>query len=586
VQGQYSARLPAPGEAAVSKRRALKTFLGEERKMNSKEIKKARHTLEDAGTVADRQGARSFIVEKLRSDAEVLGKRILVVVEEYRSFVATWLTVELPAETKPVALSDDSDKRRKYLMAGILALLVEMGLAGAIFALRGVPWWIGALGALGLTLVLDAALHIVLFGKTQRPKESLRKLKRYVIAPAFAGLLLAVALVVLARYVEGTAAVKFLVLFSLALWLLTMSFMVLAAALFCAAHLYGTTERLERKYLTLEYEERITKAFLAELEVTSRSDGARALPSSAEVATPVAGVDGRPTARPVGSRVFESVGTLLPILALIILGACSSPQAGATPQGGRPTAIAATTQGQPETAAQASVCEVIIDGSGSVVGLEEVWKHVREELPMVVETLGCISLAVSSFNVDGWLLTPLKELQLPVLEVPEQQRTSSEWMSFTNFRDAVAQEEERRLSRARQAHSTSVREALRALEGPILGSGDESPGSDVVGVLRRLSQVRDNRPRYVLLITDGADTRYRRFPAIPAPSGNVHVLVLLAPAKPNDARFTFGKALPASEQWEVKSKDLKRAVPWAKVVPYFSTGLAQQFGSSKTQSGS
>jgi hypothetical protein len=91
--------------------------------------------------------------------------------------------------------------------------------------------------------------------------------------------------------------------------------------------------------------------------------------------------------------------------------------------------------------------------------------------------------------------------------------------------------------------------------------------------LARLGQIRDRRPHLVLVVTDLSDSRYRQLPAIPAPAGQVRVLVLLAPANPAEIRRTVGKRLSAAEQYALRSRELGRAAPWVTAVPFFTEDL-------------
>ena len=71
----------------------------------------------------------------------------------------------------------------------------------------------------------------------------------------------------------------------------------------------------------------------------------------------------------------------------------------------------------------------------------------------------------------------------------------------------------------------------------------------------------DNCPRLVLLVTDLADSRYRKFPEIPKPTGAVRLIVLHVPATRTDAKRTMGKALLGADQYRNRSAQLRRAAP-------------------------
>ncbi len=97
---------------------------------------------------------------------------------------------------------------------------------------------------------------------------------------------------------------------------------------------------------------------------------------------------------------------------------------------------------------------------------------------------------------------------------------------------------------------------------------------------------REPHPEFVIVLTDMADTRHKSVPAIPAPAGDTHVLVLIAPAKPKDAILTIGEALAGPEQFALRSRQLRDAAPWIAVAPHFAKNLASLFTTSAQLSAS
>jgi hypothetical protein len=151
---------------------------------------------------------------------------------------------------------------------------------------------------------------------------------------------------------------------------------------------------------------------------------------------------------------------------------------------------------------------------------------------------------------------------------------------------AVHESEEREWRRqaveAQQHYRESISSALRALdkETVLPDAKHETPRSDIVGLLRRVSQASERSTQYVLILTDLADTQHRSFPKLPPSEGKVKVLVLLAPALPKDAALTLGKALAGPEQFDIRERQLREAAPWIKVAPYFAHNLPALLGGS------
>jgi hypothetical protein len=515
--------------------------------MRHTEIRKARTNLEDAGTPADRHALRTALTDQLRGDLMLHVARLRALEADHRRFLSSWTTEHVPVGTIPTRLPEDVHARRRYLVGGLVALTAEALLAAWIFALRGIFPLFGILAAVCITLVFDRALELLLIAKNPRPKEALRTVKRWLVLPAFLTFVLAAAFLALARYVEGGLALLLLPLFTGALWAATMALLLLAAALFCAAHLYGTTLRQEEEYAALDREARHNLAFLRELEREEHV---------VDVMTVSPDGDGRGSA---GSSFHSSRGIHAALLLLAALGSLG----GCRPVQGSAGIETATLR------SESARCDVVLDLSGSVVGLDRAWTHVRAELPAIISAAHCGELTVSGFDVDGWALRPLtRTLWLPVPGTAQGARLG-EWGAFSNVREAAQAE-------GRRKFVTALADSLRALDSiAVPESIAEAKGSDVVGVLQRFAALRDREPRLVLLVTDLADSRYRTFPPIPAPAGPVRLVVLLAPATPKDAKLTMGRELSGAEQYVNRTEQLRRVAPWITVVPYFTEGLAE-----------
>ncbi len=538
--------------------------------MKFDEIAKARTTLLNAGTTADRNQLRATLLSHLAKDVETLGQHMATVRADYRRKLERWRTQEVPENIPVCALPSDMHDSRLYRVTGVFALLCEMALAAWIFQWLGVGWWMGVATALGITLTLHGIfLHV--FDNPERPKEAIHRLRTRVSLPAIFGFLVALAVSVLARYVHGSLAVVLLPAFSFALWLGTLSLVILAASLFTVAHIQGWSARHERQYRELDHEERVTSAFLDELRAEEKRTEAHppfAAGASSTFSSTVAG-------RAMG---FLFAGMLA--LALIAASGCATAMKSASvPEAAAPDTSAAT-------------LNTFVDTSGSCVrpALAEAWNTVKRELPELVEQHGITQLNIWQFDVDGWSPRRVREIPLPAKQAAVRvQIPGTEWASFANIREAVHESEERerraQAIEAQQHYREGIASALVALdrESVLPEANHETPQSDIVGLLRRVSQASERAPQYVLILTDLADTRYRNFPKLPPPRGKVRVLVLLVPAQPKDARLTLGKPFAGLEQFDIRARQLREAAPWITVVPYFAHNLPELLGGLQAQ---
>ena len=237
--------------------------------MKQYEITKARTTLLNAGTTFDRNQLRAMLLAHLEKDVRTLGQQMATVRSDYRRKLERWRTQEVPENVWVSALPSDMHDSRLYRLTGVFALLCEMALAAWIFQWLGVGWWMGVATALGITLTLHGIfLHV--FDNPERPKEAIHRLRTRVSLPAIFSFLVALAVAVLARYVHGELAVLLLPAFSFALWLGTLSLLILAASLFTVAHIQGWSARHEKELRKLDNDERVTSAFLGELRAEEK----------------------------------------------------------------------------------------------------------------------------------------------------------------------------------------------------------------------------------------------------------------------------------------------------------------------------
>src|SRR3989441_1074004 len=162
----------------------------------------------------------------------------------------------------------------------------------------------------------------------------------------------------------------------------------------------------------------------------------------------------------------------------------------------------------------------------SLPAIFEVWNTVKRELPELVEQHGITQLNIWQFDVDGWSPRRVREIPLPVKQAAVRvQIPGTEWASFANIREAVHESEERewraQAIEAQQHYREGIASALGALdrESVLPDANHETPQSDIVGLLRRVSQASERTPQYVLILTGLAGTRYRNFPKLPPPRG-------------------------------------------------------------------
>jgi hypothetical protein len=227
--------------------------------------------------------------------------------------------------------------------------------------------------------------------------------------------------------------------------------------------------------------------------------------------------------------------------------------------------------------------QIFIDWSGSCVrpALDDAWATVQSELPAIIEKHRIGKLTVWSFDQDGWCPRRNVEIELPVPTIAEHTKLDGgEWESFSNIRDAVRDVEdhewEKRQAGLNHQYGRELAKALKPLESAeILPDAKYStPQSDIIGLFERIAAMHDARPQYVIVLTDMADTRRKVWPALPSPKSDVHALVLVVPATPNDATLAFGKPLSGPEQFDARTSQMRESAPWFTLAPYFAKDVS------------
>jgi hypothetical protein len=537
--------------------------------VNTTHIAKARRFLAHAGTPQDRSTLSEGCIHRLENDLAVLKERKESIRADFRRRLERWRTEAVPENIPVHAIPTETHDSRLYKNTGLFALAGEMGLAAWIFHRLDAPWWLGASAAVCITYTLHGVFR-QLFDNPERPKEIVHRLRAHAILPAALGLLIALALAMLARYVSGDLAYMLLPLFSFALWLGTLSLLVLAACLFTLAHVLGWSVRLDQEYHALDAEERACADFLKELRPDAGDKPAS--PPAPETVPP-----SKPDGKPADGRHAALLGIAVLLAASFANTGCASAASKSL------TADTSQTSAAPQSAAD---LHIYIDASGSCLRapMEEAWHTLKAELPAIIQSERIAHVTISHFDEDGWCPRQVAELALPRLTMPPRtQATPTEWESFKNIRDAVRDAKEKewktRKSEAEDAYRASLRKSLEPIESETIlpGANQGSRSTDIAGLLRRIAQSREPGPQFVLILTDLADTQYRALPKIPPPAGNIRVLALIVPSTPEDAILTIGKPLSGAAQYAVRRRELARAAPWITPAPYFARNLESYF---------
>src|SRR5207247_10160130 len=132
---------------------------------------KALHVLLQSMTIKYIAQIRQSMIALLHDNIELLGYRTDAIKNDFRKRLATWETRSVPEQVPVLANPTDAHDARLYRLTGWIALLCETGLAAWIFMRLGVPAWLGALAAFGLTFTLPG-VFLYVFEDEEGAKET------------------------------------------------------------------------------------------------------------------------------------------------------------------------------------------------------------------------------------------------------------------------------------------------------------------------------------------------------------------------------------------------------------------------------
>lgn len=218
----------------------------------NRRITNALRQIDHAGNPEDRRRTVEAIVLRFLSEVEALKQEADAGATAFRRSLAAWWSQAVKDDQKPFAIVPDVHRWRLYAFAGSVTGCAEASLASWIFYHWQVPWWIGAITAVAVTVILHGAFHVLTYDEA-RPRRAIYLIQRYAIAPAAALFFVAFAVVALARYAYDPNFVLFLLpLLSIGLWLATLSLLVLSAGLFTIGHIFAWSERAAKDYWSVQ----------------------------------------------------------------------------------------------------------------------------------------------------------------------------------------------------------------------------------------------------------------------------------------------------------------------------------------------
>ncbi len=538
--------------------------------MKIKEIIKLQRMVDEAGGAEDRRriltecvGIADASIKNLEDLLSSLRKVFKQKFEAWWHNSETWLT-----EIVPFPIPEDHEEAKTYRISAIALLILEAALGTWMFHER-VGFLLGwsILAALLAVILLASAFHglfLLAFRRPDRPREVLGKLRRYLVFPSLIISGFCSAILLLVRIIEGKTAVFLIGALGIGLWGGTIGFVLASTALWAAARIIDWSYHFYRYYSKKEHELVMWKiardSFFNELQPQ-----------------PPPQISKPPVEKPDTSSLGKTI-TLSLILPFLIswlglssvLTSCSQPASPASAQ---------TKEVLHEISKERLVyreMEIFIDFSGSPVNdtLVSTIHALLNSLSNIVEAWNIVKLTFYRFSDDGWNAEKILTVEFPRLTLPQpRQIDAGEFGGLKNIRDAVknhqAAQYAEEAANTLQKHKKEIKQAMSIInESSLLPPLDplKVRCTDINGLLKRTSQSSGTTPRLKVAITDAAECCTSSIYPVPSPKSDITFVIILVPQKPEEAEPNLRKG---HEQFQARSAQLSKAVPWALVIPHF-----------------
>ncbi len=511
----------------------------------------------------------------LEDDMASLDKELLVAKTLFHNTLETWWKDAIDKELDPFVIDQDRHVARIYDLGALLSILLEVGLAGWISYAFRFPLWAGIPLALILPGILEAVLTFSLW-KRERPRETLDKLKKWLLKPSASLFGAAALFLLLYRVLPVKTAVTLEPLVNVGLWITTISSLLMAGALLTAGRIYNWSYRDANKHkqLTQERQEshRYREEFKAELSITTGAPEHKTMTAVASQS-------------PDGA-IAKTATVLLALIFLSPFATSCGPNA--TGSGIPPDLLKAADR------PQAAELEIFVDASKSPgdVALSEAAQNVNNSIIGIVERWNVVQLQIYEFGRDGFIPTEKKSFIIEPMEMAQLEDQELEELRQTeNFRPDVKEEKVREL-RAKLARRQAdlktnyldkMRASLKGLSPEMLlpSSPIEPRCTDVDGVFRRISMINElGRQHLILVLTDAVHNCGAPATSISPPVSAVMLVVVLCPEK-IQPRAGGPLDITSSDVYDRQAAELSKAVSWSSIVPPFTDDFNNAFEKAK-----
>jgi hypothetical protein len=495
----------------------------------------------------------------LLQDIERLQSSLVDQQHQFKRGLESWHGCRISELRRPQSIHEDVHSAWVFLIFAYILTAVETALAYYLAPIFGIPTLFAILIVIAAIAVTKMGLHALLLNE-EKPKESIRRLRLYVIAPSFAISLAALCVVLLARSLSDLFSDSAL---NLSLFGVSIGTLVLAAGLFEMAHLFFWSRRAERIYNQTERELAQTAVEIRYIE--------RVLPTFKK-----GGDDKKNLLPPINASVDNLTQTIQHTVPAILLAAAIALTTACGAKG-KTNQTDQTSNANPSvvTAAKPSGNQVDWHKPGQTTQMDwyldwslsddseamsDAVDRMVTELVQIVEAFSVTRLTGYQFGSDGWSATRLFQMDLPA---PEHIESNEAAVLFGKRKDAKHQE------MLRTYHSNIQQQLSEVTKSRLMPPANfaEPQCTDINGVLARITSTNSNVRQIEVIFTDGTESCARELHPRAAPDNqNLALIIVLLPEILRNRELR-------SVQFEERKTRIQRALSWATVIAPHSSVL-------------
>lgn len=189
-----------------------------------------------------------------------------------------------------------------------------------------------------------------------------------------------------------------------------------------------------------------------------------------------------------------------------------------------------------------------------------------DRLPEIIEQQAITNFTAFQFGADGWNPKKIISIDFPLIHQDEASEAG-------NFLPKLA---EAKKTEMQKQHWEQIQNRLSTISAASFVPPADAPEpncTDLNGLFKRIAAARGKHRQIAIVVTDGHENCSESLHSVSAPSDGLALVIVILPEK-----YKGNINSPKYNEFEKRSAELKKALPWAVVIaPFddFSTAIGE-----------